>query len=105
MKFCDKDGGLLVPDKSGNKKLICINCGKKYPLAKEKVILKEEIKNKERVEVVDSDVEINPKIDIECPNCGHGKAFFWSLQTRAADEGETSFYKCTKCNHKWRKYD
>jgi transcription factor S len=105
MKFCDKDGGLLIPDKSGKKKLVCVKCNKKYPLAKDKVVLKEEIKSGGGVEVVDSDPEVNPKIDIECPKCGHGKAYFWSLQTRASDEGETSFYKCIKCSNKWRRYD
>lgn len=105
MKFCNKCGGILIPDKSGKKKLVCGGCGKKFPLSRERIVLKEKVKERERVEVVDSDVEVNPKIDIECPSCSHGKAYFWSLQTRAADEGETSFYKCTKCGHKWRRYE
>ncbi|PJB94591.1 transcription factor S, partial [Candidatus Pacearchaeota archaeon CG_4_9_14_0_8_um_filter_35_24] len=24
--------------------------------------------------------------------------------TRAADESETKFYRCTKCDHTWREY-
>lgn len=103
MKFCPKDGGLLMPDKSG-KKLICGACNKKYPITKEKVVLKEDIKGKERVEVVDTNIEVNPKVDVECPKCGHMKAYFWTLQTRASDEGETRFYECVKCKHRWRDY-
>ena len=77
MKFCDKCKGIVVPDKTG-KKMVCGSCGKIYK--KEKLILKEDIKKTEKVEVVDSNVDVNPKVDIECPKCGHGKASFWSLQ-------------------------
>ena len=52
MKFCAHDGGLLIPDKSGKKRLVCISCGKGFPIAKEKVVLKENIKAKEKIEVV-----------------------------------------------------
>ena len=40
MKFCSHDGGLLVPDKSCNKKLVCTSCGKSFAMSKEKVVLK-----------------------------------------------------------------
>jgi len=26
------------------------------------------------------------------------------IQTRAADEPPTRFYRCTKCGHTWREY-
>ena len=43
-------------------------------------------------------------IDIDCEKC-HGKeGVWWSFQTRSADEPETRFYKCIKCNHTWRDY-
>ena len=43
-------------------------------------------------------------IKIDCENC-HGKeGVWWSFQTRSADEPETRFYKCIKCNHTWRDY-
>jgi DNA-directed RNA polymerase subunit M len=31
-------------------------------------------------------------------------AYFWTQQTRGADEPETRFFKCTKCSHTWREY-
>ncbi|MAG45796.1 MAG: transcription factor S [Nanoarchaeota archaeon] len=105
MKFCDHCGSMLVPDKSGKKKLVCMNCGKKIPLTGEKVVLKEDIKEKDKVEVVDAEVEVNPKVDMECPKCEHTKAYTWALQTRASDEGETRFYKCAKCGNRWRVYE
>ncbi len=104
MNFC-KCGSILVPDKSGNKKLSCMGCGKKVPLSGEKIVLKEDVKEKKNVEVVDAEVEVNPKVNMECPKCGHMKAYSWSLQTRASDEGETRFYKCVKCAHRWRSYE
>lgn len=40
----------------------------------------------------------------ECPEC-HKKEVTWrSQQTRAGDEAETIFYKCT-CGHNWRHED
>ena len=54
-------------------------------------------------EVVET-LEINPKVRTKCSKCGHGIAFYWTQQTRAADEPETRFFKCAKCNHTWREY-
>lgn len=41
---------------------------------------------------------------VVCPKCSHDEAFFWMLQTRAADEPPTRFYRCAKCGHTWREY-
>lgn len=38
----------------------------------------------------------------QCPKCGHERASFYTMQMRSADEGETVFYTCLKCAHKWR---
>lgn len=54
--------------------------------------------------VTDGDHEINPIVEMICEKCKHNEAFFWTKQTRAGDEAETRFYKCTKCKHTFRKY-
>jgi len=59
---------------------------------------------KEKIEVIDKKIEILPKVEQECPKCKNAHAYFWLLQTRSADEAETTFYKCTKCNYTWRTY-
>ena len=59
---------------------------------------------KEIVVVNDGENDVNPIVDIECPKCKHGEAYFWTKQTRAGDEAETKFYKCTKCKNIWRIY-
>lgn len=103
IEFCVHCGGLLLPGK-GKKKLVCGSCGKSSKI-QGSVVVKEEIRDEtERLEVVDKDIDVNPEVEIECQKCGHKKAKFWTLQTRASDEAETRFFECMKCKHRWREY-
>ena len=105
MQFCPKCGTIILPNKSTSKtKLACPSCNYKFIQKKEPMLLKEKIINNEKIEVVDKKIEILPKVDQECPKCKNNNAYFWLLQTRSADEAETTFYKCTKCNYTWRTY-
>ena len=101
MQFCPKCGGVLVQKKKNEG---CVRCS--YS-TKQKTKLKtsEKMGEKKEVAVVrDKDLEIYPIIEQECKKCGHNKVYFWALQTRAADETETKFFKCTKCEFTWREY-
>ena len=101
MKFCPKCKGLLMPTKEG---LVCSSCGYKEAASIE---VKEEIKRKPKPVVEAKEEEIKetmPTVDAICPKCGHDKAFWYALQTRASDEPETQFFICKKCSHRWRKY-
>ncbi len=107
MLFCPKCGSLLRPkDKSGKKVLWC-SCGftTAFEEAKEEPVLKEEKKEQEtkRIEIV-KEIETHPKIKADCEKCGNKEAYYWTQQTRGADEPETRFFKCTKCSHTWREY-
>jgi len=104
--FCPKCGSILLPKKEGNKKVLNCSCGYKSSDTGQTKI-KETVKNTSReIEVVEkSDLETLPKTEAECDKCGHRTAYFWTVQTRAADEPETKFLKCEKCNHTWRDYD
>ena len=97
--FCKKCGSLLIP-KKGEKTVVC-SCGFKTSDI-EDMKLTESTKKKDDIVVVDKDFETAPLTEEECPKCGHRKAFYWLLQTRAADEAETKFLKCEKCKHTWR---
>ncbi|KMZ58360.1 hypothetical protein ZOSMA_77G00190 [Zostera marina] len=39
--------------------------------------------------------------DTPCPMCRHPKLEYYSRQMRSADEGETVFYECPNCHHKF----
>ena len=61
-------------------------------------------KKKEVICIDENDNEVNPIVDMVCPKCNNPQCYFWTKQTRAGDEAETRFYKCTKCKHTWRIY-
>ena len=104
--FCPKCKGLLMPKKVGGKIVIqCSSCGyieKKH----EEMKLKEEVAKVKgaKLEIVREEKEAYPLTDAECPKCGHRRAYFWEVQTRASDEPATKFLKCEKCKHVWRDY-
>lgn len=104
--FCPKCGSILVPKKVENKKLLVCSCGYKSKDTSQATIKETVIKKSKEVEVIEKeDYETLPKVDIKCPKCGHKKAYFWTVQTRASDEPETKFMKCEKCKHTWRDYN
>ena len=43
-------------------------------------------------------------VKIDCEKCHNKEGVSWTFQTRSADEPETKFYRCTKCNYTWRDY-
>ena len=103
--FCPKCGSILRPkDKSGKRVLFC-SCGfSKEPEGEEaSTEIKEKNDTAKKIEVIEN-VEINPKIKMKCEKCGHDIAYYWTQQTRGADEPETRFFKCAKCSHTWREY-
>ena len=105
MLFCPKCGSLLILKKSGSKKAMACSCGystSETSDAKLREALGKEVKG---VEVVEEEIETLPLTEAECPKCKHAKAYYWEVQTRAADEPATKFLKCEKCKHIWRDYN
>ncbi len=104
--FCPKCGSMVIPKKDGKKTIIECSCGYKKKKA-EQMELKEDVKKNipKDVDVVKESDDALPISDEEiCPKCGNKQAYYWLLQTRAGDEAETKFLKCTKCKHIWREY-
>lgn len=40
-------------------------------------------------------------VNEECPKCKNPTMEYYTMQLRSADEGQTVFYECTKCGHKF----
>lgn len=105
MLFCPKCSSILMPKIDKNKKLLVCSCGFKKESEENIVITESNAPKKENVgEGVAEDKEILPLVEAECPKCKHDKAYNWIIQTRAADEAPTRFFKCEKCKHTWREY-
>lgn len=104
--FCPKCGSILRPkDKAGKKVLYC-SCGfvkNSDTESNSTAAITEKVSAGKKIEVLEQ-VETHPKIKIACEKCGNNAAYYWTQQTRGADEPETRFFKCTKCNHTWREY-
>lgn len=105
MEFCPKCNSMLLPvEKDGKVSLEC-NCGYKKG-ASSKITVKEKVKHEERGKgAVDKEESTIATVKEECPKCKNNKAYWWTEQTRASDEPETQFYRCTKCRHTWREYN
>jgi transcription factor S len=100
MEFCPKCGAVLIQKR---KNYGCARC--EYS-TKDKVKIKtfEKIDEKNKVVVIKKEMNTLPVVVERCKKCGNEKAYFWTIQTRAGDEAETKFFKCTKCDHTWREY-
>ena len=102
MEFCPKCGSVLVEKR---KNFGCARCGY-VAKGKIKIESSEKMQAKEKVGVVkEKDMDVFPTVSEICTKCGNKEAYFWTSQTRAADEAETKFFKCTKCRHTWRDYN
>ena len=109
MLFCPKCGSILKPKEKSGKKLLWCACGFSTEFKKEEkedspVEEAPKVEATKTIEVVE-EVETHPKIKANCKECGNKEAYYWTQQTRGADEAETRFFRCTKCNHTWREYD
>ncbi len=108
MRFCPRDGSLLVPTKKGGQTVLrCPKCGYEEPInenTKTAYRSKSVVERKNDILVADAMVETLPKTKVVCPKCGNDEAYVWMQQTRAADEPPTRFYRCTKCGYTWREY-
>ena len=106
MDFCPKCDSRLKKNNDGL--LACPKC----KFVKEGAI-KEETKkleepNPEFLVMDQSDVNqakgLESTVPIDCEKCHNKEGVSWTFQTRSADEPETKFYRCTKCNYTWRDY-
>ncbi|MBT4445906.1 transcription factor S [archaeon] len=101
--FCPECSSILRPKSKGAKKILYCACGYTKDTEGESLVIKEEVEAVKEMEVV-NEMALLPKIRTICSKCENNVAYFWTQQTRAADEPETRFFKCAKCSHTWREY-
>ncbi|MBS3116710.1 transcription factor S [Candidatus Woesearchaeota archaeon] len=102
--FCQKCGSILRPRDKGGKKVLFCSCGfTKNPEEEISPEIKEIVLQGKKIEVIEN-TETHPKIRIKCEKCQNMMAYYWTQQTRGADEPETRFFKCAKCSYTWREY-
>ncbi len=107
MEICPKCGKVMVLRKTGKPAWICPKCGYEKPL--EGGVIYTKVRKRETGEVIVIEKEEEDKVlpvttDVVCPKCGAREAYYWSVQTRSADEPMTQFFKCKKCGYVWREY-
>lgn len=107
MDFCEDCGGLVAPTKDDGETVFeCRSCGKEHEKQDGEMKITETKDETERSHILEGDEsESLPETDEECSECGNDRAHWWMEQTRAADEPETRFFRCTECGHTWREYD
>ena len=113
MLFCPKCKAILRAKEKSGKKVLWCNCGfsinaeeaqkPEEETTEEPEEIKEEVPEKKGIEIV-QELETHPKIKATCEKCDNKEAYYWTQQTRGADEPETRFFKCTKCQYTWREY-
>lgn len=108
MEFCPKCGKVMIlKKKSSNSTLVCPKCG--FEKKAEEVVVTNVVKKRSKpspltIESGEEEKVLPTTTDVVCPKCGNREAYWWSIQTRSADEPMTLFFRCTKCNHTWREY-
>lgn len=105
--FCPKCGSIMLPKKVKGKPALACSCGYVQEKNEQSAVIREDIAQKELLSTVDKKAadDVLPVCEAKCPKCGHDKAYYWMVQTRAGDEAETRFLKCKNCSHTWREYD
>jgi transcription factor S len=103
--FCEKCGSILRPKEKAGKKILYCSCGFSKTPEGEVVEITEKVEPAKKVEIIEN-VDVRPKIKMKCEDekCDGKIAYYWTQQTRGADEPPTRFFKCLTCNHTWREY-
>ena len=102
MEFCPNCGKMLMPNKG---KIRC-RCGYENDISDDDIEkqyhMEGEKKTDAKVIVLDEDSILLPTTKITCYKCGGTKGYWWTVQTRSADEAPTNFIRCAKCGNTWR---
>ena len=105
MLFCPTCGNILLLKKgTGSLIYFCKTCPYIFNI-NQKIERIETFDDKKEVDLIINEKEDKknlPTMEINCPKCGHNKAYYSEMQIRSADEPSTHFYQCEKCSNRWR---
>jgi DNA-directed RNA polymerase subunit M len=119
MEFCPSCGmRLILKQKTINDNdhflLICPKCDYTKQITNEEpfspamdAIKEAETSEQKLITIINDEqkkIRTMPVTKVECPKCKNRRAYWWMVQTRGADESSTQFFRCTKCDHTWRKF-
>ena len=101
MEFCPNCGKMLMPAKG----MIKCRCGYEKSLTESDIEEQYHMqgeKNPQTKVIVTDGKKALPTTTITCYKCGGTKGYWWTVQTRSADEAPTNFIRCAKCGNTWR---
>ncbi|MES1914372.1 MAG: hypothetical protein MHM6MM_006457 [Cercozoa sp. M6MM] len=105
LAFCTRCQNLMSPPESDGF-VKCLSCGWRAQ-QEELSTFSEEAVNRVVFEKVKPEFlkASAPKYDralvnLACPECNHPEQYYFALQLRSVDEGQTIFYECPECGHK-----
>ena len=78
--------------------LAYMSCEDMFPERWEHIIEKQKLKFKAAYEIK----QVSMTDAVKCSRCHNNKITYYSMQTRSADEADTTFYSCLICSHKWK---
>ncbi|RGB34740.1 DNA-directed RNA polymerase I subunit A12 [Rhizophagus diaphanus] len=108
--FCHRCGTLMI--NTGDDVLECLACNAKKDAAEYDdiiIVTKSNPKSfpsklrlrRSKIQQLDRYKEESARIKEKCPNCGNDEMNYHTMQLRSADEGQTVFYHCPSCGHKF----
>ncbi|XP_010542786.1 PREDICTED: DNA-directed RNA polymerase III subunit RPC10 [Tarenaya hassleriana] len=104
MEFCPTCGNMLRYERRGGSRFFCMTCPYIACIKRQVEIKKKQLLVKKPLDPVVSkeDIPKGDETEAVCPRCNHDRAYFKSMQIRSADEPESRFYRCLKCELTWR---
>lgn len=94
----------MIPSKKDNKRVMKCNSCNYLDKDTKSAKISEKVKKVKDIPVIEKEIETNAICEANCRKCGHKKAYYWFVQTRASDEPATQFFKCEKCSNVWKEY-
>lgn len=100
-QFCTKCGTVITLNKTGD--IRCPLCHQEAdPSLFERFERTVNLVEAQASRVHKQDTSLRTMIGERCPKCNHEGLYFTTAQLRSADEGQTIFYECPKCGHRFQ---